>query len=175
MADVGSYIVRDAVRADAESLGRVVVTEWQSTYSGLVDQDKLDALDPVDAAERWRGIIDDLESDTLRAPRLKCAVDRSCGAVVGFALGGPARDFDAPAANEVWSLYVDSTHHGSGVAAELLSSVVAPEAGDVYLWVATGNGRAIAFYRKHGFDFDGQTRVDPGWTCHESRMLARSR
>lgn len=173
VAGMGSYMIRDAIRADAGPMGRVVVTEWQATYPGLVDQAKLDALDPVKAADRWRGIIDDLESGTLPAPRLKCAVDQSYGAVVGFALGGPARDVDAPAANEVWSLFVDSSHHGSGVAAELLSSVIAPAARDAYLWVATGNGRAIAFYRKHGFDFDGQTRVDSGWNCHESRMLAR--
>ncbi|ANI90878.1 Hypothetical protein BJL86_0067 [Dietzia timorensis] len=154
-------------------MGRVVVTEWKNTYPGLVDHDKLDALDPVEAADRWREIIDDLETGTFPAPRLKCAVDRNCGAVVGFALGGPARDVDAPAAHEVWSLYVDSSHHGSGVAAELLASVIEPAAREVYLWVATGNARAIAFYRKHGFHVDGQTRVDPGWNCHESRMRIR--
>jgi hypothetical protein len=40
-----------------------------------------------------------------------------------------------------------------------------------YLWVAGGNARAIAFYRKHRFDLDTATRYDPDWDCHQSRMV----
>ncbi|GAA1008833.1 hypothetical protein GCM10009551_090760 [Nocardiopsis tropica] len=54
-------------------------------------------------------------------------------------------------------------------ASRLLDAVVDPGT-PAYLWVAAGNGRAIAFYRKHGFDLDGAARHDAEWDCHELRM-----
>lgn len=30
-----------------------------------------------------------------------------------------------------------------------------------FLWVLDGNQRAIAFYRRHGFELDGVTKMDP--------------
>ena len=43
--------------------------------------------------------------------------------------------------------------------------------GGAYLWLATDNARARAFYRKHGFELDGAEQFDTEWSCHESRMV----
>lgn len=45
----------------------------------------------------------------------------------------------------------------------------------IKLWVLDGNSRAIAFYQKHGFKFDGQEKAEqsPGFTIQELRMEAQ--
>ncbi|WP_331456861.1 GNAT family N-acetyltransferase [Gordonia sp. HS-NH1] len=76
----------------------------------------------------------------------------------------------APASTEPWSLNVVPRHHGHGVALELMTSVLGGTGVPAYLWVVRDNARAVAFYRKHGFELDGGTRYDPDWDRHEVRM-----
>ncbi len=40
-----------------------------------------------------------------------------------------------------------------------------------HLWVLRGNDRAIAFYRKVGFDLDGAAKHDPRLGAEELRMV----
>ena len=58
-------------------------------------------------------------------------------------------------------LYVDSAHHGRGVGQRLMQAVhaAAREMGGDTIWLTvwTENPRAIAFYRKCGFDTVGST------------------
>jgi len=51
-------------------------------------------------------------------------------------------------------LHVDKSEFGSGLAADLLHAVLAGHAGmaSIFLEVLEGNDRALAFYRKHGFE-----------------------
>lgn len=81
------------------------------------------------------------------------------GRIVGFATDGTPRDSDPPATTELWSLNVLPRHHGRGVSANLMAAVIGQRS--ACLWVATGNARAIAFYRKHRFALDTATRYDP--------------
>ncbi|WP_396625380.1 GNAT family N-acetyltransferase [Luteitalea sp.] len=64
------------------------------------------------------------------------------------------------AALQIWRFYVDRPWHGRGVAAALMAACLeavreqgAPAA---WLMVWEHNARALAFYRKHGFDVVGQ-------------------
>ncbi|NMD55629.1 GNAT family N-acetyltransferase [Tsukamurella conjunctivitidis] len=135
----------------------------------MVDQAKLDALDPVSRVPRWEAIIADLDRQEARGVRTRCAIDAATAQAIGFATGGAARDDGAPSNVQLWSLNVLPDHHGTGVAAALMNAVIGD--GGAYLWVATGNARAVAFYRKHGFEFDGAVQFDEEWSCHESRMV----
>ena len=71
------------------------------------------------------------------------------GVPIGWASTGPPRDEDPPTDTELWSLYLASTHHGSGVARQLLEAALPPSAA-AHLWVLDGNDRAVAFYRRMG-------------------------
>lgn len=53
---------------------------------------------------------------------------------------------------ELHALYVHPTAQGSGVAAELLTTALGQS--PAFLWVAAGDPRAQAFYRRHGFRAD---------------------
>ncbi len=64
------------------------------------------------------------------------------GVVVGFS----ARD-----AQIVHALYVDPRAQGQGCGAELLSAMQA-DVPQLTLWTFQANQRALAFYRRHGFE-----------------------
>jgi ribosomal protein S18 acetylase RimI-like enzyme len=166
---VNTYRIRGVTAGDAHQLGTAHVAIWKATYAGLVDQAKLDALHARDRIARWTKIIADIDQQAARGITTRCAVDVSSDRIVGFATGGSPRDSDPPATTELWSLNVLPRHHGRGVSADLMAAVIGQR--DAYLWVATGNARAIAFYRKHRFELDGATRADVEWDCHESRMV----
>lgn len=54
MSENGRVIVRYAAVADAAEIAAVHIRSWQRAYQGHLDQDFLDALDPVARAEGWR-------------------------------------------------------------------------------------------------------------------------
>lgn len=168
-----AYVIRRPVRGDAAELADVHVRVWKATYPGLVDRDKLDALTAADRTHRWERILADLDGQERGGVRTRCALDAATSRIVGFATGGTARDDSAPSDTQLWSLNVLPEHHGTGVAAALMEAVIGT--GGAYLWLATGNGRALAFYRKHGFELDGAVQVDEEWSCHESRMVRPDR
>ncbi|MGI8948520.1 MAG: GNAT family N-acetyltransferase [Ornithinimicrobium sp.] len=90
--------------------------------------------------------------DTARVPE-----DREDG-IVGFICVGPARDEDAPTAYQLWAINLVPEHQGTGLAQRLMAEVLGD--GPAYLWVATGNERAIRFYQRHGFAADGAETAD---------------
>jgi ribosomal protein S18 acetylase RimI-like enzyme len=61
---------------------------------------------------------------------------------------------------EIQRFYVDAAHHGTGLAHHLMQQVVArvEAAGCAALWLGVWerNSRAVAFYRKWGFDVVGE-------------------
>lgn len=165
------FLLRPIVAADAVEIGTMHVRIWQHTYAGMMDQAKLDALQPQSRIDRWREqIIPTLtarESDGESVTR--CAVDEATGRIAGFGTGGRPRDDDPPRSIELWSLNVLPQFHGSGAARQLLDALIGDR--PAYLWVAAQNARAIGFYRKHGFELDGGTQYDDDWACDEARMV----
>ena len=93
--------------------------------------------------------------------------------VVGFVSYGDFRD-PATIAGEIFALYVLKDYYGKGIGQQLMKAAFAglvsyPE---IVLWVLEDNKRAIAFYEKMGFIFDGQEKViDLGKAVKEKRMI----
>ena len=168
---MAEFVLRPIVDADAEEVGTAHVRIWQQTYAGMMDQSKLDALEPQDRITRWREqIIPGLaEREAVNQSITRCAVDPVTGRIAGFSTAGQPRDDDAPRELELWSLNVLPDFHGTGAAAQLLVALIGDRS--AYLWVASQNARAIAFYRKHGFELDGIGQYDEAWACEESRMV----
>jgi arginine/ornithine N-succinyltransferase beta subunit len=77
--------VRPAHLDDEETIARVHVDTWRTTYRGIVPDERLAKLDYARSAENWRRILTP-ESKT----RLFVAEDEGAQ-VVGFACGGPLR------------------------------------------------------------------------------------
>ena len=132
---------------DEELCGRGYVhcTAWQEAYRGIVCDRYLDTMTVEATTARARQFPD----NTLIA--------KDQDKVVGFAVYAPARDEDLTNAGEVIALYVLSAYYDRMVGYRLMNEAVS-RLGDVdtiVVWVLEKNERAIRFYHRCGFEFDG--------------------
>ena len=96
--------------------------------------------------------------------------------VVGFISYGNFCD-EAIQAGEIIALYVLKDYYGKGVSKQLMHAafVALDQFSEIYLWVLKDNKRAIAFYQKMGFTFDGQEQIlKLGKPVKELRMICSS-
>lgn len=96
--------------------------------------------------------------------------------VVGFISYGSYRD-ETIQAGEIIALYVLKDYYGKGVSKQLMHAafVALDQFSEIYLWVLKDNKRAIAFYQKMGFTFDGQEQIlKLGKPVKELRMMCSS-
>ena len=96
--------------------------------------------------------------------------------VVGFISYGNFRD-ETIQAGEIFALYVLKDYYGKGVSKQLMHAafVALDQFSEIYLWVLKDNKRAIAFYQKMGFTFDGQEQIlELGKPVKELRMMCSS-
>jgi GNAT superfamily N-acetyltransferase len=158
-------MIRRARPADAEPLARCHLACWREAYTGMVDHDRLSpALAAVDQrTARWRHILAG-EHATLVAD--------ADGEIVGFASVGPGRDPDLDLGSELYALYVRQAYWGRGVGHHLMTAAVGDE--DGFLWVFRDNGRARAFYARHGYRPDGVEKLEEHFGGVEIRMVRRS-
>lgn len=98
----------------------------------------------------WRGWLEAQDRVVVVAER--------GGRIVGIASGGPAPSEERIAG--LYAMWVEPASRGSGVAARLVTAVEewAQDAGypRIGLGVTTTNERAVAFYRKLGYDDSGE-------------------
>ncbi len=154
-------LLRSAEASDSRSLAQFHTECWREAYRGLVPQEYLDRVDVDDRAQRWRD-------------RLVSGARRAVLAVVGERMVGVASWADG---NDEWpaprlelkSLYVAADYRGSGIAAVLLEQAIGSS--PARLWVFEDNPRAHRFYRRHGFEPDGQRQVDDDTGLWELRMV----
>lgn len=142
--------VRPADVRDADAIAVVHVQAWREAYAHLLPAEFLAALDVDARAARWRGIIAEPDVDVLVA-----TIGEQ---VVGWASAGPGRG-ERPRDRELEGIYVLAGHHGSGAGQALLDAAIGTA--PAFLWVADGNPRAEAFYRRNGFERDGTVKHEP--------------
>ena len=79
---------------------------------------------------------------------------------------------------ELWRFYVERAWHGQGLAQELMASSLeaAAERGAATIWLAVWerNERALAFYRKCGFEIVGEKEFLLGTDRQTDRVMARA-
>lgn len=156
-------IVIKKMQTDAEIRGKAYVhyRAWQEAYRGLMDPAYLDSvtLEKCEkAAYRWPDNI---------------LVAKDGENVVGFVVYSDCRDEDLPDAGEVVAIYVLSGYYGTGTGQKLMDAALGIlDRPCVAVWVLRGNARAIRFYEKNGFVFDGaQKPLSPGAKETELRMI----
>lgn len=135
---------------------------WREAYADLVPAHVLAAFDVRRRAAQW-------ERDRLRHPgRTHVAVLGD--AVIGFASAGESTDESPVTPLELSALYVRAAWYGTGVADDLLRTVLDPRK-PCSLWVFEDNPRARAFYGRHGFRPDGARKIEPFTAVLELRMV----
>ncbi|WP_125777556.1 GNAT family N-acetyltransferase [Antribacter gilvus] len=154
-AQIDDVTIRPATAADAEKIAQVDIASWRGAYSELLSDAYLASLDVHDRAGEWQ--------KALTANGAKVLVAEDGSGTVGFTSVGPSRDEDAePGDLEIYAIYLHPRAWGSGVARDLMRSVLADvkPGTPVTLWILEGNERAQHFYRRHGFQPDGVERLD---------------
>ena len=164
-------MIREATPDDALSVATVHVRAWREAYAGLLPAWYLEGLRVERRATGWERLLEN-GCDTV-------LLHHTGPQLAGFACIGACRDGDASEdRGEVSAFYYLREHRGRGLAPRLLEAARARPREDGYrvvtLRVLRGNGRAIAFYRKAGFGFDGAEKTDVrrGFALHEVRLRA---
>ena len=159
MTPEAQFAVREAEASDAESIARVHVDSWRETYAGVLGEDHFSEAAFSRRLQFWTSYLS-------LAPRPgQMIVAELDDVVVGFACAGEARGPDAehgfvPArALHLFSIYLREGAHGGGLGQLMIDAALRDE--PAQLWVLRGNQRAIAFYRRNGFEADGVEFIDP--------------
>ncbi|WPS45992.1 GNAT family N-acetyltransferase [Streptococcus sp. S5] len=137
---------------------------WREAYDDLLPADFQETM----TLEKCRFFIQKYPENTLIAMDGK--------KVVGFISYGNYRD-ETIQAGEIIALYVLKDYYGKGVSKKLMHAafVALDQFSEIYLWVLKDNKRAIAFYQKMGFTFDGQEQIlKLGKPVKELRMICSS-
>ena len=157
-----TVIIKPMVTAEEiEGKSRVHWQAWREAYDGILPADFQEQM----TLDKCRFYSQKYPENTL------IALDDA--KVVGFVSYGDFRD-SATIAGEIIALYVLKDYYGKGVGQQLMQAAFAALDGyqEIILWVLENNKRAIAFYEKMGFVFDGQEKViDLGKAVKEKRMI----
>ncbi|MEZ4768196.1 MAG: GNAT family N-acetyltransferase [Caldilineales bacterium] len=151
-------IVRNATVDDARRIAEIKVAGWRAAYRGVMPDDVLDQLSVKEQAARWRRRISD------HPGRVLVAVTN--GTVSGYVSAAASRDEDPPdpIIGEIYALYVHPDHWRCGIGSALiaagLETLRRQSFRQVTLWVLADNGPAIGFYRTHGFQPDGRSKLE---------------
>jgi len=147
MKEITDSICIKTAETDEELCGRGYVhcTAWQEAYRGIVCDRYLDSMT--------------VEATTARARQFpeNTIIAKDKGKVVGFAVYGAPRDEDLPDAGEVVAIYVLSEYYDRKIGYRLMNEAFSrlKEYNTVCVWVFEKNERAIRFYHRYGFEFDG--------------------
>ncbi|GHF45219.1 N-acetyltransferase [Streptomyces griseosporeus] len=151
---MSAVAVREMALEDCDRVAEIRVRGWQSAYRGLMPQAYLDAMSVAEDAERHRARFTGGDGSVTNL------VAQDEGGVVGWACHGPYRDGERRTADaELYAIYVDPAHYGTGVGRLLLAESVrrcsAAGHARMFLWVLKDNTRARRFYERAGFTADG--------------------
>ena len=157
-------IIIKQMESDDEIRGKAYVhwRSWQEAYSGLIDQTYLDNLSlekHTEAAFRWT-------DNTL--------VAKDNNSVIGFVGYGACRDESLTEAGEVGAIYILKEYYDKKIGYALMRAALEKlsEYKRIAVWVLEGNHRAIKFYERCGFRFDGtKKQIKLGTMNTEIRMI----
>lgn len=168
--ELKDYRIRAATAADVRPALEMKLAAWRQAYSGFRGEEFFAFHEEqLEAQVAWweRGLAGGAQF---------YIAENAEGRIIGLAGGTPVIDEDQDAGVEIelGMLYILADFYGSGLSAHLLQVVLGQR--PALVWVLQGNERAIAFYRKHGFELDGVSEELTGsWNgLTELRMVRRN-
>ena len=166
-----SWSLREASGDDADALALVGAATFLETFAGVL-------TGPGIVRHCARVHTGDAYRRSIQAgARAWLAEVEPGGAPIGYALlATPDLAQARPGDLELKRIYALSRYHGAGVGAALMDAAVAAAQGAsrLLLGAYAGNARAIAFYRKQGFEPIGERQFDVGGTLYDDVVLARA-
>ncbi len=140
---------------------------WKEAYTGLLDQGFLDGRTLETAEQR---------AVTAFRNGYKTLITKDGNRVIGFADYGPYREDDLTDAGEVYAIYILKDYYGKSIGYALMNKALEELSSydQTAVWVLNDNSRAIRFYKRCGFQFDGEKRnIILGKQVTELRMIKK--
>ena len=170
-----SWQVREAAAADVDRLALVGAATFLETFAGLLDGPAIVAHCREEHSEAaYRRYLEAGAAAWL-------AETEEGSAPVGFALlASSSLPGTSPDGSDVElkRIYTLSRFHGTGVGGALMrlavEEAVRRGARRLLLGVYAGNGRAVAFYRKQGFEPVARRRFQVGPRDYDDIVFART-
>ena len=170
--------IRRARVDDAAALAVLAERTFRDAFAALSDPDDME----LHCAASFGA---DTQRREIESPEIDTIVGELDGELIAFAQVRPDSPVECVSAKhpaELYRLYVLSSWHGRGVAHELMDEALATakRAGSDRIWLGVWepNKRALAFYRKFGFEIVGdhpfQFGNDPQTDLVMSLALAES-
>ncbi len=155
-------IIIKQMETEDEIKGKAYVhwRSWHEAYLDLVNQEYLNKL----TLEKCEAMAFKRTDNLL--------VAKDADRIIGF-VGYGDRGKEAPETGEIFALYVLSEFYGKGVAQQLMNAGLErlKSYPQICLWVLKENERAIRFYKKCGFEPDGEEMISPIIGATEIRMV----
>lgn len=148
---------------EMDGKGYVHWKSWQESYTGLIDRTYLEERITLEKC---------IQIAHRRPERILIAKDGE--KVIGFVGYGAYRDDTLSDHGEIYALYVLQSYQIQGVGHALISAAMKllRNYDQIALWVLEDNERAIRFYKRCGFHFDGVTQeIMLGSPIKECRMF----
>ena len=160
---MGKFLIKKLdSKEEIKGKGFVHYKSWHETYTGLVSSEYMEKLTLekcVEIAYRWTDNI---------------IIAKDGDKVIGFVSYGAYRDNSLFGHGEVFAIYVLEEYQGKKVGYELMNAALdkLTDYEKIAVWVLKGNDKAIHFYQKYGFQFDGvDTEIMLGTPNAEFRMI----
>lgn len=165
--------IRVATTADAGAVAALAESTFRETFASTNTEADMDLHCRQTYSES-------AQASEIADPRMQTLVAEDDGTLAGYA---QVRWMDVPACvaashpGEVYRLYVSSAWHGKGVAQSLMTqclTAIARRGCDAaWLGVWEHNPRAIAFYRKFGFEIVGDHVFTVGTDPQRDLVMSR--
>jgi len=170
MSELPIWRLREAGPADAEALALVGAATFLESFAGVIDGAAIvEHCTRQHSAQTYRDYF-------AKGARAWLAEVEPGHAPVGYALAcDPELDQAQVGDLELKRIYLLSRFQGSPLASALIQAAIdhAADRPRLLLGVKKDNHRAIAFYRKHGFDTIGTRTFQVGASAYDDLVLAR--
>ncbi|NRA54954.1 MAG: GNAT family N-acetyltransferase [Gammaproteobacteria bacterium] len=168
-----NLIVRQAQNGDENRIAEIHISAWQKAYAGIMEDNFLASLKLGEIIDLWHQSITQVSLGSL-------AVVEKNGIIEGFSVFGPASDKELQGgmASELVAINICPKYWRSGMGGKLLDYVINELLSRgyefVYLWVATENKRARAFYQAYGFICENLTKINERFSgIEETRYVLK--
>ncbi|WP_296737973.1 N-acetyltransferase [Mesorhizobium sp.] len=157
--------IRAMTANDLSAVSQLLGGSWRRTYSPIMGEENTARLsDEKHAPEK-------LAAELADDDKMSFVAERTDGSIAGYAMAA----MDGQGDVMLDRLHVEPEEFGTGLAVDLLHAVLAAHAGipSIALEVIEGNDRAIAFYRRHGFEVVERRPAAHGVGGHASLIMRR--
>ncbi|MEI8701922.1 MAG: N-acetyltransferase [Mesorhizobium sp.] len=157
--------IRTMTEQDVPSVSQLLGESWRRTYSPIIGAETTARIS--DGRHAPQKIAAELADDN----KMSFVAERPDGSIAGYAMA----EMDETGDVMLDRLHIDKSEFGTGLAADMLHAVLAAHSGipSIALEVIEGNDRAIAFYRKHGFEVVERRSASHGVEGHASFIMRR--